>query len=216
MGFQNILFDLDGTITDPSEGIEKCINFALQKLGEPPCPPEKIPAFIGPPLLDGYMMNLGFTEEKARACVEAYRIRYDREGFLENKLIPGAGELLTALKSAGKTIGVATSKPEPIALRVLLHFGLLEYFSFVSGAEWDVSGRNSKPDVINHALKEMSLTDKKRDTVLIGDRFYDIDGAHECGIAGIGVLTGFGTREEFIRAGADFIAESLPDCLRFC
>lgn len=213
-GFDVIIFDLDGTLTNPFLGISRSIKYALDKLGEPSdLPDELIAKFIGPPLADGYEQNLGFPRDKAERAVYIYRERYETIGLNENEAIPGAAETLERLKSRGKRLAVATSKPQGISENVLKTFGMYDFFEVISGADWNVNGRNTKEAVLAHALEQLGVTtDEQRGRcVMVGDRHYDIDGAKAVGIASIGALVGFGSREEFVSAGADFIVEKLLD-----
>ncbi|MDR2559359.1 MAG: HAD-IA family hydrolase [Oscillospiraceae bacterium] len=210
MKFDYVLLDLDGTLTNPVEGITKSINYAMEKMGKPLVPDSLIPKFIGPPLRAGFMQNVGFTEEEAERALELYRERYMPTGLYENELISGAKELLERLSTAGKTIAMATSKPEEMAIRLMEHFNLLKYFSFISAASMDSGGRHEKNEIIAHALEHLGIGENKLPkTVMVGDRFYDIAGAKDTGIASIAVLSGFGSREEFEEHGADYIAENL-------
>ncbi|MCL2698202.1 MAG: HAD hydrolase-like protein [Oscillospiraceae bacterium] len=212
MKFDYILLDLDGTLTNPIEGISKSINYAMEKMNKPPVPEERIARHIGPPLRDGFMQNLGFTEDEAELAVELYRERYMPTGLYENVLIEGAQELLERLSAAGKTIAMATSKPEEMAVRLMEHFNLLKFFNFISGASMSADGRHSKTEIIEHALETLAISgDKLSRTVIVGDRYHDIEGAKNTGIASIAVLSGFGSREEFEEHGAGYIAENLPE-----
>ncbi len=211
MSYQYILFDLDGTLTNPAEGIFKSINYALGKIGEPPISKEQLSVFIGPPLKEGYKQNLGFDDEKAAQAVAFYRERYRDIGLYENELLDGAGELLQRLYEKGKTIAMATSKPEDLAISLMEHFDLKKYFTFIGGAEWDTNGRNSKTDIIKYTLDNIGVTTESelKKAVIIGDRHHDIEGAINTGISSIGVMVGFGSREEFEKA--NHIAETLLD-----
>ena len=216
MNFDYILLDLDGTLTNPVEGITKSINYAMHKMNKPPVPDEMIPKFIGPPLKDGYMINLGFTPEEAERAVWAYRERYTDIGLYENELIPGACQLLERLYNDGKIIALATSKPEDMTLNLLKHFNILKYFKFISAAELDTNGRNDKTEIIRHALENLNISSPEAlsKTVMVGDRFHDIEGAKTTGISVIAVLSGFGSRREFTEYKADIIAENLFDVLK--
>jgi len=213
MKFDFILLDLDGTLTNPVEGITKSINYSLEKMGKPLVPDSLIPKFIGPPLRTGYMQNLGFTEEEAEHALEFYRERYMPVGLYENELIEGARELLERLSAAGKIIAMATSKPEKMAVTLMEHFGLLKYFDFISAASMEAGGRHEKDEIIQHALEKLCIDtpEKLAQTVMVGDRFYDIVGAKNTKVASIAVLSGFGSREEFEKYEADYIAVNLFD-----
>jgi phosphoglycolate phosphatase len=210
MKFDYILLDLDGTLTNPFEGISKSINYAMQKMGKPLVPEELISRHIGPPLRDGFIDNLGFTAEEAETAVEFYREYYTPTGLYENELIDGAQELLEQLSAAGKTIALATSKPEEMAVTLMKHFGLAKYFNFISGASMSADGRHSKTEIIEHAIKTLGIGGEKlARTVMVGDRYHDIEGAKNTGVQSLAVLSGFGSREEFEKHGADCIAENL-------
>jgi phosphoglycolate phosphatase len=207
---------LDGTLSDPFEGISKSIKYALDCLGEPSdLPEETIGKFIGPPLQDGYMQILGFTAEKAARAVEIYRERYKKIGMYENILIPGVKETLTALKAAGCKTAVSTLKPEPLAVDVVRHFGLTDLFDCVSGAVWQPSPDNNKAFITKNALLRLNaLTESdKASALLVGDRHHDVEGAHEAGILSVGALFGYGSKAELLAAGADFLIEQFPDLL---
>jgi phosphoglycolate phosphatase len=208
--FEYVLLDLDGTLTNPVEGITKSINYAMEKMGKPLIPDSIIPKFIGPPLRTGFMQNAGFTEAEAERALELYRERYMPRGLYENDLIDGAKELLERLSAAGKTIAMATSKPEEMAVELMRHFGLLDYFKFISAASMDSGGRHEKNEIIQHAIDTLGISSEELSkTIMVGDRFYDIVGAKDTGIASIAVLSGFGSRDEFEEYGADYIAENL-------
>jgi len=182
----------------------------MEKMGKPLVPDSLIPKFIGPPLRTGFMQNVGFTETEAERALELYRERYMPKGLYENELIAGAEELLERLSAAGKIIAMATSKPEEMAVKLMEHFGLLKHFKFISAASMDSGGRHEKNEIIQHALDTLGISgDALSRAVMVGDRFYDIVGAKDTGVASIAVLSGFGSREEFEEYGADYIAENL-------
>lgn len=215
--FKYILFDLDGTLTDPYEGISKSINYALERLGEPLIGEELIRKFIGPPLREGYMQNLGFNKEKAEKAVNIYRERYCVTGIYENILIDGVKELLNSLRSRGKVIVTATLKPQDLAECVLRHFGIFEFFYFVSGADFDFNKLNTKTEIIKRALDSLGIktAEQLNQTIMIGDRHHDIEGAFNNGISSMGVLVGYGSRAELEKAGACYIVENISDIEKF-
>lgn len=204
---QYVLFDLDGTLTDSFDGITKCVSHALEHFGITVKDRAELKRFIGPPLQESFMEFYGFSKEQAEEAVRIYRERYFKTGMYECELIPGAEELLHDLKAAGKTVALATSKPEILATRILEHYNLTGYFDFIGGSELN-GPRHNKDDVIHYVLEGLGNPDKSQ-TVIIGDRFYDIDGAKAAGIRSIGFLGGYGDREELERAGADYITETL-------
>lgn len=205
--FDLILFDLDGTLTDPKEGITKCVQYALRACGVEEPDLDKLMPFIGPPLVDSFMMFYGFGREKALAAVEKYRERFRDTGIYENRVFDGTEPLLKQLKAAGKTVALATSKPHVFARRILAHYGLAGYFDVTVGAELDGT-RNEKADVIQEVLRQRP---EAKSPVMVGDRRYDVEGAHLCGISCIGVGFGYGEPGELETAGADWIVEDMAD-----
>lgn len=203
-----ILFDLDGTLTDPGEGITNSVAYALKKYGIEVTDRKSLYSFIGPPLSDSFMKYYGFSEEKAMEAIQFYREYFREKGIFENEVYEGIPQLLERIKKSGRKIVLATSKPEEFALRILEHFDLIKYFDVVAGASMDEK-RNRKGDVIKYALEKGGFG--KDSTVMIGDREHDIFGAKENSLASIGVLYGYGSREELEKAGADYIAEAVED-----
>lgn len=213
MSYDYLLFDLDGTLTDPGEGITNSVAYALRKQGIEVTDKKELYCFIGPPLSESFSRFFGFSMEESLRCVEYYREYYRDKGIFENLLYDGIPELLATLKSRGKKIILATSKPELFAKQILDHFGLTEYFDHICGASMDES-RNKKAAVIEYALETAKLDDLAR-AVMIGDREHDINGARLNGLDSIGVLFGYGDRSELEAAGATYIAESVEDIKKF-
>lgn len=207
MAYKYILFDLDGTLTDPKEGITNSVAHALRSFGIEPPPADELCPFIGPPLAESFMKFYGFDELKAQAAVDAYREYFDPHGKFENLVYDGIEDMLKKLCDKGIKLAVATSKPEKFAIQILEHFGIAGYFDIIRGSLMD-GGRVHKNDVINSILDELTA-DEKANIIMVGDRKFDIIGAHECGMGCIGVLFGYGSREELTEAGADFIVEDV-------
>ncbi len=207
---RTLFFDLDGTLTDSKEGITKCVAEALHTVcGIEIADLDTLTCYIGPPLLDGFIENHHLDRETAAQCRDVYRDRYGEIGLFENRVYDGIPELLAQLKAQGFTLCVATSKPEPFAVRILERFGLAQYFAVISGATMD--GKiGTKGEVIANTLRRIGDPDHS-EILMIGDRNHDILGAHEYDIRAIGVLYGFGSREEFEKAQADAIAETVSD-----
>lgn len=204
--YSHLLFDLDGTLTNPEEGITLSLCYALQGFGIEISDPHSLSDCIGPPLMETLQNRFGFSPSQAEACLARFRERFSHTGLYENTVYPGILELLRSLRTAGKTLILATSKPEPFARRILSHFGLLSYFSFVGAASMDAS-RVEKQAVIAHVLSACpSVTPQS--AVMIGDRRHDVMGAAQHGIDCIGVTYGFGSREELLTAGAIALADS--------
>jgi phosphoglycolate phosphatase len=202
-----ILFDLDGTLTDPAEGITNSVGFALAKFGIIINNKSELNKFIGPPLKASFKKYYGFTEEQTNTAVLYYREYYQDKGIFENYVYEGLEVLLKQLKDNEKNLIVATSKPTVFASQIIEHFGLAKYFDFIAGSELDGT-RVKKDEVITFALSEYGITDYSQ-TVMVGDREYDILGAKHAGICSIGVLYGYGDLTELQTAGADYIAEDI-------
>lgn len=204
-----ILLDLDGTITDPMEGITKSVAFALNHFGIEVDDIRELCPFIGPPLIDSFKEFYQFTDEQAREAVAKYRERFATTGIFENKLYEGMTDFLERATQQGYTLMLATSKPFVFATRILKYFEIGKYFAFVGGSGLDGS-LPTKTDVIRYVLEENKLDDLSK-VVMIGDRKHDIFGAKEAGIDSIGVLYGYGSREELTNAGADRIVKNLGE-----
>lgn len=204
MNSQVVLFDLDGTLTDPGLGITNSVANALRCLGIPVPPRQELYKFIGPPLLDSFRTYYGMEEEQARRAVVHFREYFRDTGIFENTVYEGIPELLADLKAAGRTVVLATSKPEEFALRILEHFDLLRYFDTAAGATMG-EARTDKAEVIAYALEKAGVTDRSA-VVMVGDREHDVLGAAKNGLPCIGVLFGYGSRAELEAAGAAAIA----------
>ena len=206
--FHTILFDLDGTLTDPGEGITNSVAYALKRYGIEVEDRKSLYPFIGPPLHESFMRYFGMNEETSLEAVEVYREYFSVKGLLENRPYDGIEALLKKLKDAGKRLIVATSKPEGFSVRILEHFGLAKYFDLICGALMHPPKGYGKADVIRDALKRSEITDLSG-IVMVGDRLHDIEGAHKIGLPAVGVLYGYGDRPELENAGADYIAEDI-------
>ena len=210
MSWDIILFDLDGTLTDPKVGITTCAAYGLKQFGIEVEDLDTLTKFIGPPLIDSYMEYYGLTREQAEQAIVKYRERYTTVGWAENIPYTGIHELCAKLKAAGKKLLVATSKPEGPAVRIMEQFDLAKYFDLIGGAPLDNSERGRKAAVIEDTLKRAGVTDLSR-CVMVGDRLHDIHGAHEVGMPVVGVLYGYGDRAEHEAHGADYIAADLAE-----
>lgn len=199
-----ILFDLDGTLTDPAEGITASFAYALSRMGMPTADKRTYLPYIGPPLADTFEKAFGFTAQERDAAIRYYREYFSASGIFENRLYDGVACMLEKLRRAGRTLLVATSKPEPFAIRILEHFGISGYFSFVAGSTLSET-RAKKSEVIRYALESLGAVPGEQ-TVMVGDRRYDVEGAREVGIDSVGVLYGYGTREELEHAGVTYLA----------
>ena len=209
--YRYVLFDLDGTLTDPGLGITNSVMYALKKFGIEVDDRTSLYKFIGPPLVDSFQRYYGFSAEESQQAVAWYREYFAPKGLYENEVYDGVPELLTALRNSGKKILLATSKPEAFAIEILKHFDLYSYFDFVAGATMD-GKRMKKPDIIAYALEGCGISDLSS-AIMVGDREHDIIGAKENGLASIGVLYGYGDLDEHRNAGATYIAEIPADIL---
>jgi phosphoglycolate phosphatase len=204
-----ILFDLDGTLTDSGLGITKSVRYALESFGIHTDSLDALKPFIGPPLKDSFIEFCGFSEEKAAEAIAKYREYFSVTGIYENELYEGVITLLEALKSAGKKLVLATSKPEVFTNKILEHFKIDQLFEFVSGSELD-GRRNDKAEIIAHAIAGAKIADPSR-AVMIGDRKHDIIGAEKNRMDSIGVLYGYGSLAELEAAGAGNIAATVKE-----
>ena len=202
-----VIFDLDGTITDPAEGIVNSIARALFAMNRTMISEEICRRFIGPALMDSFTRYCNMTPDEARQAIAYFREYCGERGMYECYVFDGIEPLFRRLKAAGKRLAVATAKAEPFARKLLRHYGIDTYFDCIAAASLD-NTRNDKADIIAYALTSLGVGDPGR-AVMVGDREFDITGAHEAGMTAIGVLYGYGTREELERAGADYLAATL-------
>ena len=205
MKIKNVLFDLDGTIINSEKGVTSCVVYALKKFGIEENDRAILRKFLGPPLSDSFMRYYGFTPEDAEKAVAYYRERYVPIGVHENEVYEGIQELLSSLRENGKRVYVATAKPEIYAEVILDELGLSKYFDGIYGSTLDES-RNTKDKVLEYAISEIGLD--RNESVMVGDRFHDVEGAEKNGLPCVGVLYGFGDKEELINAGAVAVAET--------
>lgn len=205
--YTTVLFDLDGTLTDPGEGIVNSVAYALNKYGIEVEDKKSLYKFIGPPLLVSFSTYYGFNEEKSREAIEFYREYYKVKGINECKLFDGIKELLESLKKSGYKIALATSKPELFAHIVLQNYGIDKYFDFIGGATIDEKTRYTKEHVLEYVLSNIEEKDRSK-ILMIGDRCFDINGAKAYGLDSVGVTFGYGTREELEESGATYIVDT--------
>ncbi|HEM3383861.1 HAD family hydrolase [Streptococcus suis] len=209
--YQTILFDLDGTLTDSGQGILNSVAYALEKMGIEEPDTANLNRFIGPPLYESFSRFYQLNPEDTQSAVDTFRVYFKEKGMFENQLYPGIIPLLEELRTAGKTLVIATSKPEIFAKQILEHFGIAHYFDIIAGASLD-SSRISKADVIGYAINQLEAFPKH--AVMIGDREHDIEGARMHQLPAIGVLYGYGNKQEFEKAGATMIVETIQDLKR--
>lgn len=205
--FEYFLFDFDGTIFDTSEGIfnsldKVCVHYNLENTRD------DFSRMIGPPLSESFATVFHLPESEIQDAIKVYRDYYSKEGMFQCSLYPGVTEMIQRLKSKGRKVFIATSKPEIYTKQILERKGLLQFFDFVGGADFEEKVRCEKVDVINYVLSVNRLSGQKEKCLMLGDRNYDINGAHKAGLKAAGVLWGFGGRKELEEAGADFIFET--------
>lgn len=203
-----VLFDLDGTLTDPKEGITKSVQYALKKFDIHVEDLNQLVSFIGPPLGLSFNEQYGFSNEEAKQAVAYYREYFQDRGLYENEVYPGMEQGLQALIAQGKTLLVATSKPTVYAVKILKHFRLHSYFRFVGGSELDGS-RTDKAEVIRHVLDELRV--RTEDAVMIGDRKHDVIGAKRVGLASIAVGYGYGSEQELTDSGPTYLVNTVDE-----
>lgn len=216
---KNIFFDLDGTLTDSSEGITKCAKISLEHFGINGYEQQDLKCFIGPPLRDTYV-KFGIKRENIEEAIEVFRARYNTIGKFENVPYEGISQLLDKLVKKGHKLYVATSKPEVTARQIMDKFELTKYFDMICGATLDGS-RDSKESVISYLLdnilvdKTLSQKDIIGDVIMVGDTKYDVIGAKAFGINTIGVSWGFGSTKEMLDAGAVKIVDTMDELFEF-
>lgn len=210
MKYSYLLLDLDGTVSDSMVGITRSVQYALKHFGIEVEELTQLCPFIGPPLKDSFKEFYHFTEEQSSLAVLKYHEYFSAKGMFENTVYPGIETFLQRQKEEGKKLLLATSKPEPLAKQILDHFELSSYFDFIGGATFDDS-RSAKKDVVRYVLESNHLTDHTTECVMIGDRRHDIEGAKANRISSVGVLYGYGNREELSKAGADYIVNDLQE-----
>ena len=209
MRYQNIFFDLDGTLTASEEGITKAVQYALEKLGVPEPDLNKLRPFIGPPLMESFGKYYTLTEEQSERGCAYYREYYDRQGKYENQVYPGIPGMLDRLREKGHRVCVVTAKGENFARDILDHFDLTRRFDDIVGQK--VDGLSiPKADLIRQMLEQQQISELSG-TVMVGDRENDMTAAAESGVHSIGALYGYGSLEELREAGAERIAGSVAE-----
>lgn len=214
-----LLFDLDGTLTDPKLGITSCVQYALKFFGIEESDNNNLLSYIGPPLIESFQEYHGLTEEQAGTAVEKYRERFKDIGIFENDLIDGIDEVLSELMKNGFVLALATSKPQEFAVRIMEHFDLSKYFTVEMGSGMN-GERKYKADVIEAVIERLvkmypneDISSIKADSIMIGDRLHDIEGAKQCCIESIGVRFGYAKEGELEEAGADYIVSTPKELL---
>ena len=206
--YDGVLLDFDGTIADTGEGIFSSVRYAIEAMGFDPLPEETIHTFIGPPIFSSFRRELNLSDEDSAKAVEQYRERYVEDGIYKLKVYDGLEKLMNDMKKSGIKLAIASSKPENFIVKILEFLKSDNLFDYISAPEND-KAPESKTALVERAVNHLGI-DKSR-AVMIGDRYFDIDGANGAGIDSIGVTFGFGSKEELQNAGATFIAENVDD-----
>lgn len=217
--FRYCLFDLDGTLTDPREGITRSVQYALKAFGIEEPDLKKLEPFIGPPLKDSFMEFYGFSEEEALEGVARYREYFAPVGVFENRIYPGIPEMLKNLKDKGAHLAVASSKPTEFVHQILVHFDIEQYFEVIVGSEMDGT-RTQKEEVVEEALRQLGMLtipveERTSCCAMVGDRKFDIQGARAHSLTGVGVRFGYASPGELEAEGAHYIAETVEDLTRY-
>lgn len=214
MNYKYILFDLDGTLTNPQEGITKSVQYALNKFGIE----EKLDnlvKFIGPPLKGCFMEYYNMDEKTAEEAIEVYRERFAPIGVFENYAYDGIDQVLEIVKDNNKTTALATSKPQLFAEKILEKYNLTQYFDIIVGSNMDGT-RSNKDEVIEEVFSKLNLKEEdKKYVLMVGDRKYDVAGANKCGIDSLGLRYGFAEENELEDAGATYIVDTMQDLQDF-
>lgn len=216
MDKQYILLDLDGTLTDPKEGITKCVQYALASFGIDEPNLDNLEGYIGPPLDVSFKTFHGLSEEDSWKAVDKYRERFRDKGVYENAVIDGIPHCLETLKAAGKTLILATCKPQVFMHQIIEHFDLAKYLDFAVGSELDGT-RKHKHEVIEEVFRQLSektgesVIELKADAIMVGDRDQDVNGAHKASVEVVGVRFGYAASDELEDAGADYIVDTVAE-----
>lgn len=207
--FDYLIFDFDGTVADTGEGILKSLQYSFVAMGDPEPELSDLKKFIGPPVFYSYTHFYGISEDRVDLYVKKYRERYREKGIYESKVYDGLKDLLVSLKEKNIKVGIASSKPENLIYSVSDYLGITDMFDVIVGVKSDNSKHSTKAGLIAQAMQELGAQDKNK-VLMVGDRLFDIDGAHEAGVKCCGALWGYGDEEEFKEHNADFIVR-LPE-----
>ena len=208
---KNVFFDLDGTLTDSKEGIIRCAQYALEKLGMEPPAFEDMYWVMGPPFRTSLKERLHFSDEDSLRGLRYYQERFGTVGYLENRVYDGIEDMLKELKDDGYRLFITSSKPRYFSTEILKHFGLIDYFTYVSGSDMDGT-HGAKAEVVKRAIEGYGC--ERDETVIVGDRDHDIIGGKDNGIHTIGVRYGYADPGELEGAGVEYIAEDPADVIR--
>lgn len=206
--YDAVFFDFDGTIADTGEGIFSSVSYAIAVMGFPPLPDNRLRTFIGPPIFNSFKRELGMSDEQSAKAVEKYRERYSERGIYQLEVYEGIEELLIELKKSGIKVAIASSKPEKFVIRLIEFLKMDNLIDFIAAPESD-KAPEGKAVLVERAVKHLGI-DKSR-ALMVGDRYFDIDGANGAGIESVGVTFGYGSREELENAGSTYLADNTND-----
>ncbi len=206
--YDAVFFDFDGTIADTGEGIFYSVKYAIEETGFPPLPDERLRTFIGPPVFESFKRELPMSDEQATKAVEKYRERYSESGIYKLRVYDGIEELIKELKNSGIKVAIASSKPEKFVMRLTDYLNISHLIDFIAAPESD-KAPEGKTVLVERALKHFGV--EKSRALMIGDRYFDIDGANGAGIESIGVTFGYGSREELEKAGSTYLADNAEE-----
>ena len=210
--YDYVIFDFDGTVIDTGEGILKSLQFAFLDQGRAAPDLSDLKKFIGPPIHYSFTHFYGVSEAQVGDYIKSYRSRYREKGVFEAELYDGMVETIEALRARGVKTGIASSKPEKLIYDVMAHFHLTDLFDAVVGTQFDDSNHAGKADLVRESMRKLGAADKSR-VLMVGDRYFDIDGAAGAGVDSCGVLFGYGSKEEFEAHHATYIIESAKELL---
>ena len=206
--YEAVLFDFDGTVADTGEGMFNSIQYAVNSLGFEPLSEETLRTFVGPPVYDSFKRVLGADDETVRLAVEKYREGYAEKGIYEFRLYDGILELFSELKANGIKVALASAKPQRFIIKLVSYIGIEDVVEYISSPA-DDKADPSKVLLINNAVLAMNV--EKEKALMVGDRYFDINGANGAGVDSVGVTFGYGSEEELKNAGATFIATCVDD-----
>ena len=210
--YDYVIFDFDGTVTDTGEGILKSLQYSFEQMGNEVPDLSDLKKFIGPPIHYSYVNFYGIDESEVEQYIKKYRERYKKIGIYECFVYDGMLETLKTLRENGVKLGIASSKPIKLVYDVMEYLRLTEYFDAVVGTQFDDSNHPGKTDLVLQSMEKLEDSDKSR-TLMVGDRFFDIDGAAGAGVDSVGVTYGYGSREEFMEHNATYIVDSPKEIL---
>ena len=208
MKYDAVFFDFDGTIADTGEGIFDSVKYAIEAMGFSPLPDDRLRTFIGPPVFDSFKRELPMNDEQAAAAVEKYRERYSESGIYKLRVYDGIENLIKKLKNSGIKVAIASSKPEKFVITIIDYLGISSLIDFIAAPESD-KAPEGKTVLVERAVNHFGV-DKRR-ALMVGDRYFDIDGANGAGVESVGVTFGYGSREELEKACSTYLADCAAD-----